>query len=76
MRISLVIKYFLCVFLKLRERKTALVQADLPVDLYVIVSKVFYFHISGHKIIPIPLALFFLCLCWSFNCENVLSFTA
>lgn len=26
---------------------------------------VFYFHIFGHSIIPLLLALFFLCLCWS-----------
>lgn len=60
-----------------RENST-FVHADPPVELYVIVSVVqmFFFHISGHRIIPLLLALFSLCLCWSFNCEFFQCFTA
>lgn len=64
--------------LETHRENIAFVHADLPVELYVIVSVVqmFYFHISGHRIIPLLLALFFLCLCWSFNCEFFQCFTA
>ncbi len=40
------------------------------------VVQMFYFHISGHTIIPLLLALFSLRLCWSFNCEFFQCFTA
>lgn len=59
--------------LKSQRENITLVPHDLPVELYVIVSlaQMFYLHISGHRIIPFLLALFSLCLCWSFNCVKV-----
>lgn len=76
--ISAVISFLLLMPLKPVEKAITFVHAGLPVELYVIVSVVqmFYFHISGHGIIPLLLALFSLCLCWSFNCEFFQCFTA